>query len=62
MFIDKIDDKIVVELNDFDIEKTDIEFGPSFFIDRLIVPKKYELKTNLLLSGIENIVNKIEYK
>lgn len=62
MFIDSVDNKIIVKLDNFDIDKTNIEFGDDFHIDTLIVPKYYKNKENDLLFNIKNhLKGEIEY-
>lgn len=52
MQIKSKDDIVIMELGEFDIEKTDIEFDDDFYIDVLKIPFKYENIRNLLLFNI----------
>lgn len=63
MYIDFIEDKIVMELDEFDIEKTQIELGDNIEIDLLKIPLKYKKsEINLLLHKIiEKVKGQIEY-
>lgn len=62
MIIDSIDNKIIIELDEFDIEKTNIELGDNFYIDILKLPIHYKNKENNLLFNIKkNLKGEIQY-
>ena len=62
MFIDSVDNRVIVELGVFDIENTEIEFGDDFIIDKLKLPMKYKNIDNELLSNIkQKMKGEIEY-
>ena len=51
-----------MKLNEFDVEKTNIEFGDDFNIDLLKLPKKYEKLDINFLYNIKKKVGQIEYE
>lgn len=63
MYINNIENEIVIELTDFDIDRTVIEFGDNFTFNKLKIPKKYKNKRNYLLSNIidKNLRGNVEY-
>jgi hypothetical protein len=62
MYIDLINEKIVMVLCEFDIEKTEIELKKDFIINTLKIPKKYkECSTTTLNDIIINVKENIEY-
>jgi len=62
MYIDKVGEDVIVKLNEFDVEKTNIEFGDDFNIDLLKLPKKYEKLDINFLYNIKKKVGQIEYE
>lgn len=61
MFIDNKNGNLILELNEFDIEKTKIELGDNISIDILILPKKYKEKKNSTIYEVLEKTKKVMY-
>ena len=61
MFIDNKNGRFTIELNEFDVEKTQIDIG-DMTIDMLILPSKYKRSKNLLIYRLLDVSKKVIYK